>query len=528
MSGKTQGRRAAIYSRKSTDDGGDGRSIDAQLHDCHALAKAHGYEVVETYNEGTGVSASHLGNQERSEYRRALDDFGVEYDCLIGWAMDRLTRRGAADMAELFDLVEKHDGRVLTRDYDSNNEAHRILGTLVAEMARAESDRLGERIRRGKEEMKRRQEHRGGPLSFGLKRLPVVEGQLKGDVVRDDEAAALIQQAAEDLVAGKTTREVARWMSEKTGKRWGSVRISRMFRHPSMLGHRAVDGDVYRDEAGDPIEFTTPILTPGMVARTDRVLRSRYAAPTGPKTRGMPSLLGKLGHCHCGGTITHTSQSNRNRPNVKTIRYYYCRDCEDTPSNRIRAEVLEGYIITRALSYLAQLEPGSAVMDEVGKRWLHRYSPEQLSRREELEDEADGVRGQLSTLRRDYYELTRIPADEFNSMEDNLTRRLKRLEDEAKDLPEATPNLGALLDLRNCDTGAGSDLLGPDSAWGTLEPHKRREILYTLVEGFTLNAKVDGWTLGSRVDLTLATESNVASLPRRQPQTERAVLAEAV
>ena len=56
MSGKTQGRRAAIYSRKSTDDGGDGRSIDAQLHDCHALAKAHGYEVVETYNEGTGVS----------------------------------------------------------------------------------------------------------------------------------------------------------------------------------------------------------------------------------------------------------------------------------------------------------------------------------------------------------------------------------------------------------------------------------------------------------------------------------------
>ena len=104
MSGKTQGRRAAIYSRKSTDDGGDGRSIDAQLHDCHALAKAHGYEVVETYNEGTGVSASHLGNQERSEYRRALDDFGVEYDCLIGWAMDRLTRRGAADMAELFDL----------------------------------------------------------------------------------------------------------------------------------------------------------------------------------------------------------------------------------------------------------------------------------------------------------------------------------------------------------------------------------------------------------------------------------------
>ena len=110
MSGKTQGRRVAIYARKSTDDGGDGRSIDAQLHDCHALAKAHGYEVVEYYNEGAGVSASHLANQERTEFRRALDDFGVEYDCLISWALDRLTRRGAGEMAEMFDLVEERNG----------------------------------------------------------------------------------------------------------------------------------------------------------------------------------------------------------------------------------------------------------------------------------------------------------------------------------------------------------------------------------------------------------------------------------
>ncbi len=214
MSGKTQGRRVAIYARKSTDDGGDGRSIDAQLHDCRALAKAHGYEVVETYNEGTGVSASHLANQERSEFRRALDDFGVEYDCLISWTLDRLTRRGAGEMAEMFDLVDEHNGRILSLDYDSDNEASRILGTLVAEMARAESDRLGQRVRRGKEEMRRRQEHLGGPLSFGLKRLPAGEGQSVGDVVRDDEAAALIQQAADDIVAGKTTREVAHWLTE--------------------------------------------------------------------------------------------------------------------------------------------------------------------------------------------------------------------------------------------------------------------------------------------------------------------------
>jgi len=365
-------------------------------------------------------------------------------------------------------------------------------------------------------------------LSFGLKRLPVREGQSSGDVVRDDEAAALIQQAAEDIVAGKTTREAAHWMTEQTGVRWKSVRVSRMFRQPSMLGYRAVGGDVYRDESGEPIQFTEPILTPGMVARADRVLRSRYVGPTQTKVRKGASLLSRLVTCHCGRNINHTTQFNRRQPNKKAIRYYYCKDCETTPKNRIRAEVLEDYVVTKALSYLAKLEPGSAIMDEVGKRWLHRYSPDQLSRREGLEDEADGVRGQLSTLRRDYYEQKRIPADEFTSMEANLNRRLTGLEDEAKDLPEAAPDLGVLLDLRSADRGDGSDLVGPDSAWGALEHHKRREILYTLVESFTLGLPVDGWTLASRVDITLATESNVASLPRRLPKKDRAVLAEAV
>jgi hypothetical protein len=220
--------------------------------------------------------------------------------------------------------------------------------------------------------------------------------------------------------------------------------VSRMFRHPSMLGHRAVGGDVYRDESGEPIQFTEPILTPGMVARADRVLRSRYVGPTQTKVRATSSLLSRLGSCHCGRNINHTTQFNRRKPNSKAIRYYYCRDCETTPRNRIQAEVLEDYVVTKALSYLAKLEPGSTVMDEVGKRWLHRYSPDQLSRREELADEADAVRGQLSTLRRNYYELKRIPADEFTSMETNLNRRLTGLEDEVEPLPGATKRPGAL------------------------------------------------------------------------------------
>ena len=91
--------RAAIYTRKSSLDerSGDNRSTTAQERESRALAERLGFEVVEVYAEAIGTSASHLTNDARPEFARAMADMGSRFDVLVAWALDRVTRKGIDD-----------------------------------------------------------------------------------------------------------------------------------------------------------------------------------------------------------------------------------------------------------------------------------------------------------------------------------------------------------------------------------------------------------------------------------------------
>jgi DNA invertase Pin-like site-specific DNA recombinase len=130
--------RAAIYTRKSSLDerAGDNRSTTAQERECRALAERLGFEVVEVYAEAIGTSASHLTNDARPEFVRAMADMGTRYDVLVAWALDRVTRKGIDEMAGLFRRMEETGGRIVTHDFDSAGSEARILGTLVSELSR--------------------------------------------------------------------------------------------------------------------------------------------------------------------------------------------------------------------------------------------------------------------------------------------------------------------------------------------------------------------------------------------------------
>ena len=104
MATKGNTTRAAIYTRKSSLDerSGDNRSTTAQERECRALAERLGFEVVEVYAEAIGTSASHLTNDARPEFVRAMVDMGTRFDVLVAWALDRVTRKGIDEMAGLF------------------------------------------------------------------------------------------------------------------------------------------------------------------------------------------------------------------------------------------------------------------------------------------------------------------------------------------------------------------------------------------------------------------------------------------
>lgn len=80
-------KRVAIYSRVST----DGQTVDNQLLELRAVAKRHGWEVVEEYSDN-GISGA-VGREKRPAYE-ALCQAATrrEVDLIMAWSVDRLGR----------------------------------------------------------------------------------------------------------------------------------------------------------------------------------------------------------------------------------------------------------------------------------------------------------------------------------------------------------------------------------------------------------------------------------------------------
>src|ERR1700730_9267532 len=86
------GTTAAIYLRVSTDQ----QDAAHQLPDCRRLAVARGWDVVEVYRDDGVRGAA----QRRPELDRMLADAHAgRFKTVIVWALDRLGRRGIAEVA---------------------------------------------------------------------------------------------------------------------------------------------------------------------------------------------------------------------------------------------------------------------------------------------------------------------------------------------------------------------------------------------------------------------------------------------
>ena len=519
---------AAIYVRRSAldDREGDNRSLGAQERECRAWAEREGLEVGPVYREAVGTSASRFSKKGRPQMERALAEMGTNFKTLIVWAFDRATRLVIEEVGDILNVVEATGGRMVSVtdgvDTDKLEMGDRLSMILRAEFAREESEGMGKRIRRGKEEQRKRGEYLGGSVGYGhaIKR---VEGQTT-EVVVDEEAAAVIREMAKLILDGASLRETCDAINDAGhrtagGVRWSAQTLSQMLRQPRMIGHRRYGDDVYRDEDGEPIKVTPEILDEATFRRVDKVLRTRNWAQTGPRKVNGGQQAGVLaGLVTCGECRTPMVRSSARVPGKEgeyTYRYYLCPVCN--PNHGVYYAEVNDHVARTALLHLAAQEPESAILDEVGRRGAARQRPEQVGRRREIDGEVEILEGRLATLRRDYYQHGRMDEDEFGSMEHALTLRVQGLRDErdAMPAPDNRLLLGAILDLAQSND-EGMDPVGPGSAWAALPAYEQRDIMTTLVDTVVVDRRpkpsVD---IVGRVTITLATESNVTELAVR-------------
>ena len=516
------GSRAALYLRKSHDDGHgkSSRSIKGQREDLQRLAEAHGLTIVAEYNEGAGVSASFLSNTDRPQWEQTLAEMGSTYDVLLGWALDRLTRGGMGDVAHLFDLVEQRGARVLTADgFDTSHEASRYMGGFMAEQARQESSNTSKRILRGKRQARATGAYPGGRPGYGYSPVKV-DGKIV-DLALDPEQAAIIRFACEMICDGASLGETSNALNERgdrtrSGSLWAPGNIGNLLKSPHLLGHRVQKGDVFRDEDGDPVVVYEPVIPEALYHRTVRTLASR-ARSDGTRRRGRKTpkgLLVGLAVCaECGSGFDQ---------HIKTTApaYYRCHVCRG-PVHLVRRDETDEHVARAALTFLSSLDGGSPIVEEVGRRWLARFTPEQLGRHEAITEELDLLRDKQAQLHLDYYERDAMERGVYERLRERFDGQVQALEDELRTTPKPSADLGPLFDLAQSSDDPDGDIVGEGSAWAGLTPVMRRQIIHCVVDTVTIERRegpaVD---IEGRTTIEFATESNVVELADR-PQHRR-------
>lgn len=188
---KTQIRRCAIYTRKSSEEGleQDFNSLHAQREACEAFVKSQkseGWRLVETAYDDGGISG---GTMERPGLQRLLADIAMrKIDVIVVYKVDRLTR-SLADFAKMVEVFDAHGVSfvAVTQQFNTTSSMGRLTLNVLLSFAQFEREVTGERIRDKIAASKRKGMWMGGnvPMGYDVKERKLLVNDAEADTVRD-------------------------------------------------------------------------------------------------------------------------------------------------------------------------------------------------------------------------------------------------------------------------------------------------------------------------------------------------------
>ncbi|HBP08597.1 MAG TPA: hypothetical protein DFL85_03895, partial [Lentisphaeria bacterium] len=170
---KSQIKRCAIYTRKSTDENlqDSFNSLDAQREAAEAYIqsqKMNGWRLLpDRYDDG-GYSG---GNMNRPGLKKLLEDVKAgKIDIIIVYKLDRLSR-SICDFAELSKVFDKHGTSFVsvTQEINTTTSSGRMMLNILVTFAQYEREVIAERIRDKMSASRKKGKWVGGSVPLGYK-----------------------------------------------------------------------------------------------------------------------------------------------------------------------------------------------------------------------------------------------------------------------------------------------------------------------------------------------------------------------
>ncbi len=347
--------RAAIYTRKSTDEGLDSafNSLDAQREAGEAYVKTmqgEGWTVLPEHYDDGGFTG---GNTDRPALQRLIAE--VErgaVDAVLVYKIDRLSR-SLLDFLNLIEYFEQHNISFVsvTQQINTATSAGKLMLHILASFASYERSIISERTRDKMHAARKRGQWIGGGVILGYR---IDREQHK--LVVDEEEALCVRELFNLYLNRRSLLAVVtevnsrgwckkRWIKGKgagSGGPYDKVYLVRLLTNVTYIGKVTLKGQVFDGQQEAIIDDET-------FAQVQALLVSnRNGQKPGPETRNKHNaLLRGLIKCGvCGSALGHTYTKKGN----KLYRFYTCttrvkqgRDACPTPP--LSAPDIETFVI---------------------------------------------------------------------------------------------------------------------------------------------------------------------------------------
>ena len=435
-------KRAAIYTRVSSEKQTENQSLDVQLADCRKLAEREGFDVVREYVDG-GFSGM---TSNRPDLQALLTDARARlFDALVVWDQSRFGR-DFVDVELNLRLLEQLGiaFRAVygpTGDDDTAKLTRRILAA-VYEKEQQDRNRRLSAGRRMKAESGRGWPGGAVPYGYRPETFTGSDGKTNTRLVPHPDESELVRlvfrlYAEEGYSASSLTKYLnARGFRNRSDGTWWGSQIRR------MLASEVYAGQAYFFKTtadGEPVDRSAwvPIDVPALVDReafdkTQRLL-ARDSGRRGPANGVWPEAdLKGLLFCECG-----LAMIARHHREAHTARHYYkCRSRHSHEYHGVNCPRESAYVrmqpVDKAVwqALLAEMENG----DRLERKFIQYH--EQLTR--QLTNDAETAR----SIRAELDRITKREADAWDLFDrgepgwdrEQLKRRLAQLKENRESL----------------------------------------------------------------------------------------------
>jgi len=230
----------------------EGASLDAQQRVYRTMAAKNGWETVAEFRGCESATQAATDRRVLQQVLACVRENPV--DAVYVHEQSRLTRGDELEVAILMrELKEKRLKIIISgvvRDLDSIDE--RFMVGIQSLVDRAESERIKERLTRGKMERARNGKKNSGPSPFGYQNPPPgAEGRGKLRIVPEE--AVVVRKLFATAAQGKGVLAVAKTLNDlgmraSRGGKWGKSSVTRVLMNPVYIGTAA--SGVWRAEPG--------------------------------------------------------------------------------------------------------------------------------------------------------------------------------------------------------------------------------------------------------------------------------------